>query len=127
MTLARERVYSCFVGSMMKQFDAKKSEVESRDECILELVPAPGTIIPSLWTSHPFIHFHSAFYRTQNWLFSSKWYPGSVFFVFFNVVKRKKNRIDSDSTCFYVNIKYPLKSVTSTKPPETFSALSRKV
>ena len=49
----------------------KKSEVESRDECILlELAPASGTIIPSLRTSHPFIDFHSVFYRTRNQLFS---------------------------------------------------------
>ena len=46
-----------FVASMLQ-----KSEDESRDECVLlELAPAPGTIIPSLRTSHPFIHFHSLF------------------------------------------------------------------
>ena len=51
-----KKMYGCFVSSMMKLFDAsKKSEVESRDDCVLlELAPAPGTIIPSLRTS-----FHS--------------------------------------------------------------------
>ena len=52
----------------------KKSEVRSQDECILELAPAPGTIILSLQTSHPFIHFHWVLCRTQNRLFSSIWY-----------------------------------------------------
>ena len=51
-----------------------KSEVKSRDECVIELDPTPGMVIPSLWTSHPFNHFHSVLYRTQNCLFSSIWY-----------------------------------------------------
>ena len=52
----------------------KKSEVRSQDECILVLAPSPGTIILSLQTSHPFIHFHWVLCRTQNRLFSSIWY-----------------------------------------------------
>lgn len=67
-------------GSFCFGLDAKKSQVKSRDKrVLLELAPVPGTIIPSLRTSHPFIHFHSVFYRTRNWLFSSIWYSGLFF------------------------------------------------
>ena len=60
----------------------KKSGVETRDECVLlELALAPGTIIPSLRTSHAFIHFHSVFYRTRNRFFSSIWDPDCFFFL----------------------------------------------
>ena len=58
-----------FVGLMQKKVRSK-----SRDKCLLlELAPATGMIILSLRTSHPFIHFHSLFYRTRDWLFSSIW------------------------------------------------------
>ena len=65
-----------FVGLMLK-----KSEVESREVCVLlELASATGTITPSLRTSHPFIDFHSVFYRTPNRLFSPVWYYSTRFF-----------------------------------------------
>ena len=38
-----------------------KSEVESGDNCVLELAPAPGTVIPSFRTWHPLSHFHSVY------------------------------------------------------------------
>ena len=39
----KKKICGCFVSSMMKLFDAsKKSEVKSRDDCILlELAPRP--------------------------------------------------------------------------------------
>ena len=52
----------------------KKNEVESQDECVLELAPLPGTVILSRRTSHPFIDIDSVLYRTRNCLFSSIWY-----------------------------------------------------
>ena len=68
---SRKKVYGCFVGSMMKLFDGEKKKVRSKVHvCVLELAPATGTVIPSLWTTHPFIHFHSILYRTRNRLFS---------------------------------------------------------
>ena len=86
----------------------EKSEVESQDECVLELAPAPGTIIPSLRTSHPFIHFHLVLYRTLNRLFLSIWYQVTGPWErrkdhtppFLHLWKTKK-RIDLDSTRFY--------------------------
>ena len=71
-------MYGCY----FCRLDAKKkSEVESQDECVLlQLAPTPGTIILSLRTSHPFIHFYSVLYRTRNRFFSSIWDPDLFFF-----------------------------------------------